>query len=260
MNRRQFACVTALAGAAPAGALAQRGAVQPGRIPDSAGLISEMVFLDDCVRVAMYDPSLPAAAKTALTGHPEGIHNGAQSPAGIASQTAPQFALASGRLLSAAFHSRRGNSSADARLYHDIAVMRDMAAKAGCDPARPAAVGDLLELLHLRARLGLHTLNPDGEDIHGWLEGLVVWWKDQHDLLVALAAAYTSPDSGKMGLASQFYNPGDPLIRLARLLQFGEVTPPAGLSAALDQAGRGSGYARALADGLEALRKAPKPS
>jgi hypothetical protein len=261
MNRRQFAYVTALSGAV-AGTRAEGAAAQPGRIPEAAGLITEMVFLDDCIRVAMYQPALSEAAKNALAEYSDFVRNGALAPAGSA-RTAQQFALTAGRLCSEALNRRRRPNSAEARLYQDIAVMRDLAAAAGCDPDKPGPVADLLDVLHVRRRLGLHTLIPDDENLQvmqAWLSGVCAWWKDQRDLRAALGATYSSPDSAKMReFAAGFYDAKHPLIKLARGFQFGQLVPPAGLPAALEQARQGGGYARALADAAEALQNAPQP-
>jgi hypothetical protein len=260
MNRRQFAYVTALGSAVTAGTRAGAAVTQPGRIPEAAGLITEMVFLDDSIRVAMYDPQLSASAKSALAEYADGFRDGALAPAGPGAKTPAQAALAAGRLASEALKQHRRPNSAEARLYQDIAVMRDLAAAAGLDPSRPGPVGDLLDVLHVRRRLALHTLIPDDnnlETIHPWLEGIVKWWRDERDLRVALAAAYTSPDKTKMKeFAAGFYDPADPLIRLARGFQFGQITPPDALPSALDRARQGTGYARALAGAAEAVRKA----
>jgi len=258
MNRRQFAYVSAFAGAVAAGKHGE-AAVQPGRIPEAAGLITEMVFLDDCVRIAMYDPALSAAAKTALTDNGDFVRNGALSPASSASKTPAQFALAAGRLSSEALNRQRRPNSPEARLYQDIAVMRDLTAAAGCDPSKPGPVGDLLDILHVRCRLEFHTLIPDDgslETVHPWVEGIVTWWRDQRDLRAALASAYTSPDKAKMReFAASFYDPSHPLIRAARGFQFGWLTPADALPAALEQARKSAGYARALADATDAIRR-----
>lgn len=263
MNRRQFACLTTIAGAVAPGALAERGtdraATAAGHVPEAAGLITEMVFLDDCVRIGMYDRGLPAAAKRALTAHPDFVRNGAVWPTGADTATAEKFALAAGRACSRALERQRQKNSAEARLYQDIAVLRDLAAKGGRNPDRAAPVGDLLDTLHVRRRLGLHTLNPD-ENIQGWLEGIVTWWKDQRELRAALAAGYTAPDARKVReFVSEFYNPADALIRLARNFQFGEVAPAEALGAALDQARTASRYAHALAAAAAAMREIKPP-
>jgi hypothetical protein len=264
MNRREFGRLTTVASAMAQQILADRGtdraAAAAGRIPEAAGLITEMVFLDDCVRIGMYDRALPAAAKVALTAHPDFVRNGALWPSGGDSSTSEKFALAAGRACSRALERERQPNSAEARLYQDIAVLRDLAAKGGCNADEKAPVGDLLDVLHVRRRLGLHTLNPD-ENIQAWLEGIVTWWRDERDLRAALAAAYTTPDARKVReLVTGFYNPTDALIRLARDFQFGEVAPEDALGPALEQARGASRYARAMAMALAAIRDIKPPA
>jgi hypothetical protein len=257
MNRRQFAKVTGLTGAFAATGSGATVHSRPGRIPEAAGLMSEIVFLDDCVRLAMYDPGLGGELKKALTAHPDFVRNGALWP-GAAAKSSEEAALAAGHVCAQALRRHRRPDSAEARLYQDVAVIRDISAKAGCEPDKAAPVGDLLNVLHVRRRLGLHTLNPD-DNIHQWLEGVVTWWRDQHDLRDALAAAYSAPDPGKMReFTAEFYNPADPPIRLVRGFQMADVAPQDMLRAALEQGRGGSHYSRALADALESLRKMEK--
>lgn len=119
-------------------------------------------------------------------------------------------------------------------------------------------MGDLLNTLHIRRRLGLHTLNPD-DNIHPWLEGIVTWWNEQRELREAVAATYTSPDAGKMReFTADFYNPSDALIRLARGFEMAEVAPAEAFRPAFEQARAGSHYSRALAEAVESLRRIPK--
>jgi len=259
MNRRKFAYLSALASAATATVRGEKTAAPAARIPEAAGLIAEMIFLDDCVRLAMYDTELSNTEKTALTAHPDFVRNGALSPPASGEKTGEKFALAAGRICSEMLNRHRQPNSPEARLYQDIALMRDVSAKAGCDPAKRAPVADLLDTVHVRRRLGLHTLNPD-EDIHHWLEGIITWWRDERELRSAIAAAYTSPDAAKMHeFVSGFYNPSDPIIRVARSFEFAQVTPPGILPSALAQARQGSQYARAMVEAVESLRKLTKP-
>jgi hypothetical protein len=252
MNRRQFTYVTTL-GAAATGARGQRTTTPIAHIPEAAGLITEMVFLDDCVRLAMYDASLAAPFKTCLTSRADFVRNGALWRG---SGTTPEAtALSAGRAASESLYRHRLPDSTEARLYQDVALLRDIAEKAGCDPGKPDPVADLLDVLHVRRRLGLHTLNPDDE-IHPWLEGIVTWWRDQRNLRAAIAAAYSAPDATKMRqFTAEFYRPQDPLIRLARGYEFAEVPPADAFQPALAQAAKGSGYARALAGAVESFRK-----
>ena len=260
MNRREFSYVAALSGALLPQGRAERARSSPSNLPNAAGLISEMVFLDDCVSIAMYDADLSPASKTALTAYPDFVRNGALWPASPNAKNAEQFALSAGHVCSEALAKHRRPDSPEARLYHDIAVMRDMARKAYCDPSKPAPVHDLLEIIHVRRRLGLHTYNPD-PDIQVWLEGIISWWKDQSNLLTALAAIYSDPDPSKVDeYVSGFYNPDDAIIRLARGFQFSEVPPEETLRPALDRASGGSHYARALKEAVEGFRSLASPA
>jgi hypothetical protein len=260
MNRRDFAYVSAFAGLVAAQARGERTSGSTGKTPNAAGLITEMVFLDDSVRLAMYDAEISKPAKAALTTFPDFVRNGALSPAQIDTASGEGYALAAGHRISGALTQHRQPDSPDARLYQDIGVMHDLATTAGRNPAKAGPVGDLLDVLHVRRRLGLHTLNPD-DDIQNWLEGIVTWWRDQRDLRASLAAIYSSPDNTKMHeYVAGFYNPSDPAIRLARTFQFGEVAPEDAYLPALSRARQGCGYARALAAGLDELRKLPQPT
>ena len=259
MNRREFAYLTAFAGLLSDKAEAARNRAEISRIPSAAGLITEMIFVDDCVRLAMYDPGISKAAKTALTSFPDYVRNGSLCPESLAPHSAETYALAAGRKCSEALNRYRQPNSPEARLYQDIGIMRDVSATGGCNPGKPGPVEDLLNVLHVRRRLGLHTLNPD-DDIHHWLEGIIGWWREQRDFRSDLASAYTSPDTTKMReFVAEFYNPGEALIRLARNFQFGEVAPADAFTPAFDRAREGTGYARGLRTALEDLRKLPQP-
>lgn len=256
MNRREFAYLSALAGAILDRAHASPLEGHAGKTAEAAGLITEMVFLDDCVRLAMYDDAFSKKAKKALTDFPDFVRNGGLSPVDLKSGSAETFALVAGRHFSTALQKHRGTVAPDALLYQDVAIMRDLALSAGRDPGKATDLVDLLNLLHTRRRLGLHTLNPD-PGIQLWLEGIVRWWRDQQAWREALASAYKSPDPVKLKSTLEFYNPADPLIGIARQFQFAQVAPVDIYKQAVPQASRGSHYSRALCDATTALKSEP---
>jgi hypothetical protein len=256
MNRREFAYVSALAGIVLEQAPASPSKGNSGKPSEAAGLLTEMIFVDDCVRLAMYDDALSKNAKKALTDFPDFVRNGLLSPPDLKSESAEKHALVAGRHLSAALREHRSATSPNALLYQDVVIMRDLANAAGRDPAKATGVLDLLNLLHTRRRLGLHTLNPDA-DIQVWLEGIVKWWRDQHVWLTAVASAYTSPDPAKLRETVEFYNSADPLIGVARRFQFAQVAPVDMYKQAVAQAPRGSQYSRALHAAMVALQSEP---
>src|ERR1700744_6525051 len=114
MNRRQFAYVSALAGMVLEQAQGKSKEIAAENIPDAAGMITEMVFLDDCVRIAMYDPTLSKTAQKALTAFPGFVRNGALSPL-LDASSPERYALAAGRVYSEAFHSHRKSVSPESR-------------------------------------------------------------------------------------------------------------------------------------------------
>ena len=168
----EIAYVTAFAGLVAAKAQGERTAGSAVKIPGAAGLITEMVFLDDCVRLAMYDPEISKDRQDrAHYTLPDYVGTGRfLRPVRILSPRKDTHS-AVGRCCSEALHLHRQPNSAEARLYPGHRrYARSQAAKAGHNPAKPSPVGDLLDVLHVRRRLGLHTLNPD-DDIQNWLEG-----------------------------------------------------------------------------------------
>src|SRR5262249_15832206 len=102
---REFAYVTAFAGWFAASAKSSAN------MPEGAGLITEMVFLDDCVRLAMYDPEIPKNAKSALTAFPDYVRNGTLAPSSpqvsLAAKSPERYALHAGHRCSESLNRHR---------------------------------------------------------------------------------------------------------------------------------------------------------
>jgi hypothetical protein len=262
MNRRQFAYLTAMASAVAGEMRAQGNSAKSVDAPDAAGLITEMVFLDDCARLAAYDPALSTASKHALATYTDHLHDGALSPESGTPKKPTQYALVAGRLCAQALSRNRKPDSAEARLYQDAAILRDLSAAVGCEPNAAAPVADLLRILHHRRRLAMHTLVPDDatvDDVQAWLQGICVWWRGQQHLLEAVANCYSSGNSAKTReFADAFYDPKHPLIRLARGFEMGDVRPRDAFASAIKAGGESSGYARALFDASGSLHQLPR--
>lgn len=135
MNRRQFAYVSGLTGAFAAAGAGAPVHTRPGRIPEAAGLITEMVFFDDCVRLAMFDSAIHGEVKKALTAHPDFVHNGVLWP-GTTPKTAEEIALSAGHSCAAVLNRHRSAHSAEARLYQDVAIMRDISGNPAATPIK----------------------------------------------------------------------------------------------------------------------------
>ncbi|MFO8006767.1 MAG: hypothetical protein R6V05_03435 [Candidatus Brocadiia bacterium] len=164
-------------------------------------------------------------------------------------------------------------SPTDCSIYHDVFLFLEVYGSGAEEPYSPATleapleslsagdvraadVEELLRAVLQRALLGLHTLKPDARDIEGWLDGLLDLRQEYRVSIPRYAKALAEPDAGKVRRFIEevnFYDPADPLIRLARSIQRnGPADVP--MEEALEAAGGGSHYARALRRGCRYLQ------
>jgi hypothetical protein len=147
----------------------------------------------------------------------------------------------------------------EGRLYRDVEVLRELhAASPEAKPpgSDPQAASELLLCIARRLMIGLHTFEPDAEDIDGWLERLVRWHNDLEALYTALGRAYAAPDAAprrRFVTDPRFYDRRDALIRIARSLDHGAMAKPRDLQNASHGPAQRSLYGAALADGLRRL-------
>lgn len=121
--------------------------------------------------------------------------------------------------LSDSEHSERG-------LYVDAAVLRGRSGRASGEATAidPAEVCELLALMGARSLVRYHTLNPDYDDIAGWIGRHAAWRERYSDYVGDLALAYGSPDVAKLRdhvVETNFYAAADPLIAAARGVESG---------------------------------------
>jgi len=273
LNRRQFMELPALVGIVPGG-LAE--AAEAGV---SFGLITRLALVDDCTRLAMHQPGLPAAFCDSLVTHRDIARLSGIPAAGAkdlvellascrdawphrkpAARLPQKLAFVLGALLHRAAERELASPAADQerRLYQDAAVLREFS---GVEPpsATQAQLEDLFRVISRRFMIELHTFSPDTEDVNGWVERLVGWSRQDGTLCRALAQACAAPDAGKLRqhiTAPDFYDRNDPLIRLARSVQAGRLIGRAALRAALEAPGAHSQYGRALRLGCSCLEAA----
>ncbi len=256
-------------------AIANAAAGTPGTaVPELAGELTQLAIADDCIRLAMLSRGLGEAVKKALAVHREASHLGGLLPPGgkqIAAilsayranpsgkDSPERLAVALGALLARAAAGAVEGLPPEGRLYRDAEVLRELhaAAPAAKPPATdPHAASELLVCIARRLMIGLHTFEPDAEDIDGWLERLVRWHNDMDALYAALGRAYAAPDPAKRQRfvsAPGFYDRRDPLIRIARSLDQGAMARPRDLEKALNGPAQRSLYGAALANGLKRL-------
>jgi hypothetical protein len=158
----------------------------------------------------------------------------------------------------------------DCSVYHDVFLFREVYAGGQGEPYSPGILsleaGELegaLRSLWQRALVGMHTFIPDEQDVEGWLERLFATRQRFYVDIRRYARAYAQPDPDKVRRfldEVNFYDGGDPLIRLARSIQAGtlgtEIDLPAALPAAVSAAATQSQYAQALRRGYLYLEAA----
>jgi hypothetical protein len=121
----------------------------------------------------------------------------------------------------------------------------------------PAEGEALFRLLLRRALIAMHTLNPDAQNIHAWLDrffkGLQTYPKSL-ELYAELAANWPEDKVKKYLVDKRFYQRDDPIIELARGIQHGQDATPEQVVAVVEATDAShSRYARALAKATQYL-------
>lgn len=143
----------------------------------------------------------------------------------------------------------------DLSIYHDMYVLKQVS---GTDQS--AQLEDLASLfrgIQPRMICRTHTLTPDYDDGKNWTVRITNWRNDSMQLMEKYAQAYAEADKTKVAdyiTGMNFYNPDDELIRLARWVQAGNYIKK--IDNLVKVTNNLSVYARALAQGLVALKKA----
>ena len=142
----------------------------------------------------------------------------------------------------------------DARgVYVDAAVLRGRSGRSVDDVGAvdPAEVGELLALMGARSLVRFHTLNPDYDDIPGWVDRHAAWRERQSAYLADLARAYGAPDAGELARhvrGPAAYGASDPFVAAARGVAAGESPDLTGIAAAPPTTVYGRAVSNALAN------------
>ena len=115
---------------------------------------------------------------------------------------------------------------------------------------------DLSRVLLMRAYIALHTFQP-GLDILDWMDRFFLLRQNYFISVQQYAEAFANPDPKKVKryvIDTNFYNPEDALIRLARTIQAGKVVDGDQIEGARARAEGQSQYARAVARGCKYLK------
>ncbi len=159
-------------------------------------------------------------------------------------------------------------SPTDCSIYHDVFLLREVYGEGrehysadlleptleqmpGAEGLDADEVEELFRAMWQRALLGLHTFIPDHGDVEGWISRLIATRQTYRVDLQRYAEAHAKPDPQKVRRFIEepnFYNPKDPIIRLARSIQRGEPEDM-DVVKAVEAGFSQSQYSRALARG-----------
>ena len=115
---------------------------------------------------------------------------------------------------------------------------------------------DLSRVLLMRAYIALHTFQP-GLDILDWMDRFFLLRQNYFISVQQYAEVFTNPNPEKVKryvVDTNFYNPEDPLIQLARTIQAGNAVDGGRIEEARSRAESQSQYARAVARGCKYVR------
>ncbi|MCU0227221.1 MAG: hypothetical protein MUF01_06240 [Bryobacterales bacterium] len=218
-------------GAASADPTFPGGSIRPGDVARTA-------MLHDAVILTMLSQGTPASIRHLLALEPadvllgqalaSGVPAGTEKPQPDALRLGAKMAAAADALLQPMLPTNTTERDA-CLLYWDVATMLGSSGSPG--PLKEAIPMDQLrgffEALHRRLFIGIHTLEPDAEDIEGWIERIVAWDAQREGMSDRYARALATRDSAEWRRFVEeagFYSVEDPYIRLALAARKGAVT------------------------------------
>lgn len=246
MHRRDFLQLSA-------GLAAFAAAPAPGATSGSngPGMLTGIALAHDCAAVCIAYDAVAPAVKQALSKRLEIVALGNVIPSGarrlpamLESKEERRQALALGFVIHRAAERTwpAASNTAEAGIYQDAHLLRQAI------PNTSMPMKALLEDTGRRLMIGIHTFEPDAEDVENWIARLIDWDERTHRMYSEYAAAYSSPDSGKLKRyveAVNFYDASDPLIAMAPELRRGDRVAEPDLQAAMSAPPK-SVYGKAL--------------
>ncbi|MBI3970744.1 MAG: hypothetical protein HY332_05595 [Chloroflexi bacterium] len=121
------------------------------------------------------------------------------------------------------------------------------------------ALEEFVRALFQRALLACHTLDPDSDDVQGWLDRLFTTVQPLYLDVDLWVRVFQNPDPAKVErfmVETAFYRADDPAIQVARALQAGRQVDDAYVQAALQPEANQSRYGQSLQTGIRYLRAA----
>jgi len=231
------------------------------------GDFSRTALLLDAVVMAMLSSDTPSAMAALLAEDPSVVLLGGLEPkpeflAELAANSRAQAITVGARMARAAesvLAKALPAATADrntCRLYWDIAVLR--ASMPGA-PAIPSSLSEadaysFFEALHRSLSIGIHTLEPDAEDIEGWILRIVDWDEQREGISAQYAKVLAAQDDHlwkRYVDATDFYRAGDPLVQVGLAARKGRATGQE-VAAAVARASGACLYANGLRAAMQA--------
>jgi hypothetical protein len=133
------------------------------------------------------------------------------------------------------------------------------------DPLKTVAKPELDRLMRETLRrelIAIHTLNPDDDHIHNWLDGLINRGQAFNIKVAEYERIFTNPDSDKWNeylVETNFYDESSPLIEITQRLVAGESVGGDKVQEALDGTTIANGrYAKTLKRAVEYIKDASR--
>ncbi len=289
-SRREFFEMLGIGAAATAWSGALRAAEARTTAPSVAATAEGLIraaAAEDCLSLAMHSPTVCPAFKQCFQEYLEIVQLGGATPCRdslVVSQLPrireawpaenegkrieEQLAFLLGSLCrlaadrnlgSAAGGVEEAGSARDRSLYRAAFVLREVCG----DPDRAKfsanQIEGVLAAFWQRTLVRWHTFIPEGRDVEDWIARLSDAQQQIVDENQLFAKAFSDPDREKLEqfvVKANYYDPRDPVIRLARSLRDGRAGKEVEVERALAAASSRSRYGEAVRSGCRYLQAA----
>jgi hypothetical protein len=156
----------------------------------------------------------------------------------------------------------------EASIYHEAVSFREVYANGKYEPYAPwvvdapaseaqAQAQQLIQVMFQQALISFHTFYPRLDNFEEWLDRMLDGYQALYMSIPQYAAIFTHPDPAKVKkyvIKPNFYNPEDPIIKLARDIQTGKKISAADVKTRAKVDKSSSAYARGIDRALAYLR------
>lgn len=143
----------------------------------------------------------------------------------------------------------------ESRIHQDALLIQSFSdEKFDLDKVSVSDIEELLRSIQTRTITRTHTLKPDSDDGIGWVNRMSAWRRRSSDEITKYSRALFHPDPNIAG--KNFLRENDAVIRMANLLQLGELVSSDAVHSNLSAENNTSVYAATLLDAVKGILKA----